>query len=243
MQQKVAEWYNDVPLSNNLSAMKLSTMLFTSLSISIAALSISYGYARRDLGAPDRPLWATTIEDLKQICGLKLATAAQYEREAASAQNAGSKVQTQLYNALAHSEHIHVRNYMRALNKLGSRYIRRALAPEMGVAATSGLPRSIALERYLVDSRHEQSILNALDDNSNYAARIVAWTSGSDVKHILLLEQCAMACEGRCTPPSGYVVCPTCGNTSDCEHADCYCPFCMTPSGSFVHFLVSMSEE
>lgn len=231
---------------NHLSAMKFSTMLIASVLVSLAALSASYGYARRDLGAPERPLWATTIDDLKQICALKLAAAAQYEREAEaakSAQNAPNALQRQLYEALAHSEHIHVRNYMRALNKLGSRYVRRALAPEMGTATQSGLQRSIAIERYLVDERHEQSILNALDDNSKYAARIVAWTSGGDVKHILLLEQCAMACEGLCRPPSGYVVCPVCGNTSDCEHADCYCPFCMTPSGDYVRFLVKSTEE
>jgi rubrerythrin len=188
-------------------------------------------------------MWATTIEDLKQICGLKLATAAQYEREAAAAEQAQNQLQMQLYNALSHSEHIHVRNYMRALNKLGSRYVRRALAPEMALSNEEGLMRSIALERYLVDGRHEQSIGYALDDKSNYAARIVAWASGSDVKHVLLLEQCAMACEGRCEAPSGYVVCPVCGNTSDCEHEDCYCPFCMTPSGDYVRFLVEKAAK
>lgn len=220
--------------------MKFSTMLFASILVSLAALSVSYGYARRDLGAPDRPMWATTIEDLKQICGLKLATAAQYEREAAAANSSQNHLQKQLYNALAHSEHIHVRNYMRALNKLGSRYVRRALAPESGTVSGGGITRSIALERYLVDGRHEQSILYALDDKSNYAARIVAWASGSDVKHILLLEQCAMASDGRCTSPSGYAVCPVCGNTSDCEHEDCYCPFCMTPQADFVRFMVEV---
>ncbi len=218
-------------------------MLYVSLLVSLAALSASYGYARRDLAAPDRPMWATTIEDLKQICGLKLATAAQYEREAEAAQRAQNHLQMQLYAALAHSEHIHVRNYMRALNKLGSRYVRRALAPEMGTAAGEGIARSIALERYLVDGRHEQSIVNALGDKSNYAARIVAWASGSDVKHVLLLEQCALVCEGRCDAPSGYAVCPVCGNTSDCEHEDCYCPFCMTPSGDYVRFLVETSVK
>ncbi|MBQ5894856.1 MAG: hypothetical protein IIW74_06935 [Rikenellaceae bacterium] len=223
--------------------MKFTTMLYVSILVSLAALSASYGYARRDLGAPDRPMWATTIEDLKQICGLKLATAAQYEREAAAAEQAQNQLQMQLYNALSHSEHIHVRNYMRALNKLGSRYVRRALAPEMALSNEEGLTRSIALERYLVDGRHEQSIGYALDDKSNYAARIVAWASGSDVKHVLLLEQCVMACEGRCEAPSGYVVCPVCGNTSDCEHEDCYCPFCMTPSGDYVRFLVEKAAK
>lgn len=223
--------------------MKFSTMLIASVLVSLAALSAGYGYARRGLGAPDRPMWATTIEDLKQICGLKLATAAQYEREAAAAERAQNHLQRQLYNALAHSEHIHVRNYMRALNKLGSRYVRRALAPEVGTTSGEGIARSIALERYLVDGRHEQSILYALDDKSNYAARIIAWASGSDVKHVLLLEQCALACEGRCEAPSGYAVCPVCGNTSDCEHEDCYCPFCMTPSGDYVRFLVDTSAK
>ena len=218
-------------------------MLYVSILVSLAALSASYGYARRDLGAPDRPMWAATIEDLKQICGLKLATAAQYEREAAAAEQAQNPLQMQLYNALSHSEHIHVRNYMRALNKLGSRYVRRALSPEMALSNEEGLTRSIALERYLVDGRHEQSIGYALDDKSNYAARIVAWASGSDVKHVLLLEQCVMACEGRCEAPSGYVVCPVCGNTSDCEHEDCYCPFCMTPSGDYVRFLVEKAAK
>lgn len=240
MQQKVAKWGNEVTFRNSLSAMKFTTMLFVSILVSLAALSASYGYARRDLGAPDRPMWATTIEDLKQICGLKLAAAAQYEQAAARAQN---NLQMQLYNALSHSEHIHVRNYMRALNKLGSRYVRRALAPEVATSNDVGLTRSIALERYLVDDRHEQSIGYALDDKSNYAARIVAWASGSDVKHILLLEQCALACEGRCNAPSGYAVCPVCGNTSDCEHEDCYCPFCMTPSGDYVRFLVEKSAK
>lgn len=218
-------------------------MFIVSVAVSLLALGASYGYAWGDLGAPDRPLWATTIDDLKQICGVKLATAAQYEREAEAATRANKPLQAQLYSALTHSEHIHVRNYMRALNKLGSRYVRRALAPEIGLSTTTGIARSVAMERYLVDGRHEQSILNALDDNSKYVARIVAWTSGGDVKHILLLEQCAMACEGLCRAPSGYVVCPVCGNTSDCEHEDCYCPFCMTPSGSYVRFLVETSGK
>lgn len=223
--------------------MKFTTMLYVSILVSLVALSATYGYVRRDLGAPDRPMWATTIEDLKQICGLKLATAAQYDREAAAAEQTQNRLQMQLYNALSHSEQIHVRNYMRALNKLGSRYVRRALAPEVATSHDEGLRRSIALERYLVDDRHEQSIEYALDDKSNYAARVVAWASGSDVKHILLLEQCALASEGRCRAPSGYAVCPVCGNTSDCEHEDCYCPFCMTPSGDYVRFLVDMSAK
>lgn len=237
MQQKVVKCGNGATFCNMLLVMKFSTMLFVSILVSLAALSASYGYARRDLGAPDRPMWATTIEDLKQICGLKLASAAQYDHEAELAQNAENWLQMQLYNALAHSEMIHVRNYMRALNKLGSRYVRRALSPEMG-AVTTGFAHNIALERYLVDDRHEQSIVYALEDKSNYAARVVAWASGSDVKHILLLEQCALASDGRCVAPSGYAVCPVCGNTSDCEHEDCYCPFCMTPKGDFVRFLV-----
>lgn len=237
MQQKAAKCGNGATFGNMLLVMKFSTMLFVSVLVSLAALSVSYGYANRDLGAPERPMWATTIEDLKQICGLKLASAAQYEHEAELAQNAENRLQMQLYNALAHSEMIHVRNYMRALNKLGSRYVRRALSPEVGVVST-GFTHSIALERYLVDDRHEQSIGYALDDKSNYAARVVAWASGSDVKHILLLEQCALASDGRCVAPSGYAVCPVCGNTSDCEHEDCYCPFCMTPKVDFVRFLV-----
>ncbi len=243
MQQKVAKWGNEATFRNTLSAMKFTTMLYVSILVSLAALSATYGYVRRDLGAPDRPMWATTIEDLKQICGLKLATAAQYDREAAAAEQTQNRLQMQLYNALSHSEQIHVRNYMRALNKLGSRYVRRALAPEVTTSHDEGLRRSIALERYLVDDRHEQSIEYALDDKSNYAARVVAWASGSDVKHILLLEQCALASEGRCSAPSGYAVCPVCGNTSDCEHEDCYCPFCMTPSGDYVRFLVDMSAK
>lgn len=237
MQQKVVKCGNGATFCNTLLVMKFSTMLFVSILVSLAALSASYGYARRDLGAPERPMWATTIEDLKQICALKLASAAQYDHEAELAQNAENRLQMQLYNALAHSEMIHVRNYMRALNKLGSRYVRRALSPEMG-AVTTGFAHNIALERYLVDDRHEQSIVYALEDKSNYAARVVAWASGSDVKHILLLEQCALASDGRCVAPSGYAVCPVCGNTSDCEHEDCYCPFCMTPKGDFVRFLV-----
>lgn len=239
MQQKAAKCGNGATFGNMLLVMKFSTMLFVSVLVSLAALSVSYGYANRDLGAPERPMWATTIEDLKQICGLKLASAAQYEHEAELAQNAENRLQMQLYNALAHSEMIHVRNYMRALNKLGSRYVRRALSPEVGVVST-GFTHSIALERYLVDDRHEQSIGYALDDKSNYAARVVAWASGSDVKHILLLEQCSLVSEGRCPAPSGYAVCPVCGNTSDCEHEDCYCPFCMTPKGEFVRFLVDL---
>ena len=242
MQQKVAKCGNGATFGNTLLVMKFSTMLFVSILVSLAALSASYGYARRDLGAPDRPMWATTIEDLKQICGLKLASVAQYEHEAELAQHAENRLQMQLYNALAHSEMIHVRNYMRALNKLGSRYVRRALSPEVGTV-TTGFARSIALERYLVDGRHEQSIVYALEDKSNYAARVVAWASGSDVKHILLLEQCALVSEGRCAAPSGYAVCPMCGNTSDCEHEDCYCPFCMTPKGDFVRFLVDLSAK
>ena len=237
MQQKAAKCGNGATFGNMLLVMKFSTMLFVSVLVSLAALSVSYGYANRDLGAPERPMWATTIEDLKQICGLKLASAAQYEHEAELAQNAENRLQMQLYNALAHSEMIHVRNYMRALNKLGSRYVRRALSPEVGVVST-GFTHSIALERYLVDDRHEQSIGYALDDKSNYAARVVAWASGSDVKHILLLEQCSLVSEGRCPAPSGYAVCPVCGNTSDCEHEDYYCPFCMTPKVDFVRFLV-----
>jgi rubrerythrin len=239
MQQKVVKCGNGATFCNTLLVMKFSTMLFVSILVSLAALSASYGYARRDLGAPERPMWATTIEDLKQICALKLASAAQYDHEAELAQNAENRLQMQLYNALAHSEMIHVRNYMRALNKLGSRYVRRALSPEMG-AVTTGFAHNIALERYLVDDRHEQSIVYALEDKSNYAARVVAWASGSDVKHILLLEQCALASDGRCVAPSGYAVCPVCGNTSDCEHEDCYCPFCMTPKGDFVRFLVDL---
>lgn len=210
-----------------------------SLFISIAALGISCIYARRDMGAPQHPLWSATIEDLKQVCELKRAAAAQYEHEAAMSHRLGRPVDEQLYRALALSENIHVRNYGRALNRLGSRCVHRSYAPASGTDRPGSLSGCIALERHLVDRRHAASIEKALRDSSNYAARIAAWAAGGDVKHIILLENRALSSEGACAPATGYVVCPVCGNTSDAEHADCYCPFCMTRCEEYVRFDVA----
>lgn len=210
--------------------------MICTLFVSIAALGISCIYARCDMGAPEHPRWSATVNDLKQVCELKRAAAAQYEHEAAIARRLHCPVDEQLYSALALSENIHVRNYSRALSRLGSRYVHRACAPASGADQRQSLTGCIALERHMVDRRHAASIAKAINDSSKYAARVAAWAAGSDVKHIILLENRILSAEGRCRPASGYVVCPICGNTSDAEHAECYCPFCMTPDDEYVRF-------
>lgn len=216
--------------------MRLRLLFIFCVLIAAAALGWVFSYSANDAGAPKTSIWAENIEDLEACCRIKNAKAALYDAYAATARAENCTNAMCMFQALAASERVHEANCAEALRLLGGQYT-PSLRRETDTAGTTSqhVKRAIAVERRLHEQEEGAMIRRAMEKHNRYAARILIWTAGSDLKHLILLEHYA-GNAGSFAPGRGYAVCPTCGNTFDTAYCDPYCPYCLTADEQFTLF-------
>ncbi len=148
-----------------------------------------------------------------------------------------------LFQALAVSEGIHLKNHIVALKNMGEKndpsYDHANppahLMPEVSDTRNNIYLSSMGEKRQFIHI-HPSLIDRALNDHSRYAARTLLWASGSDAKHYNLLTRFLDRFDAEESGDAHFWVCPTCGNTFGEEGLEGYCPFCMTHQSKYLKF-------
>lgn len=220
--------------------------------ISTGILVRIYYTSLRERTEERNPRWAAILSDLEACGHLKHLKATHYEHFANIAQREGQADAARLFRAMAFSERLHEYNCANAILQLGGHYAPPANIAVFGNTTDNNLQRSIDYERQSLAARHPDDIERALNKENRYAARVLIWARAGDVQHILLMGRCHHAAYQQHattpvsrtqpvtaladTPPSGYLVCPGCGNIYAEDSHDAYCPHCLTDGRRFIRF-------
>lgn len=217
--------------------MKLRLLFIFCVLVAAAVLGWAFTRSSHDSAAPKRSAWAETIDDLEQCCRIKNAKATRYDAYAATARRERLTNAMCLFQALAASERIQEANCAEAMQLLGGTYAPLLkVAPDTTGTTAQHVTAAIAAERRLHDRQEGEMIRRAMERHNRYAARILIWVAGSDLKHLVLLEHYRSNAD-RFQAGQGYAVCPNCGNTFDTAYCDPYCPFCLTADREFTRYL------
>jgi rubrerythrin len=176
-----------------------------------------------------------TIENLK--AGIKGETTAsvKYAAFAQKAREEGYDTIAKLFEAASKSESIHAANHLKVLEGLGEKM--DEFKPEFEVKTTAeNLQAAIDGETYEVTTMYPQFLADAESEKVLDATKSFTWASETEKKHQQFYKNAlqALNLKAENTLPSGYAVCPVCGNTYDKAYMDAECAFCMTPSEKFI---------
>ncbi|WP_418982177.1 rubrerythrin family protein [Alistipes sp.] len=181
-------------------------------------------------------LWTETITDLDACCRRKHVKAMQYDHFAGIAQDEHAGDASRLFRAMALSERVQEGNCADAILRLNGKYTPPAKVVVFRGTTEGNLQRSIAYERQSLATLGGGDIRRALDRGNRYAARMLAWATAGDLRHIVLMEHCRQGLHDPADRNPGYLVCPVCGNLYAVGYSDAYCPICLTESGRFIRF-------
>ncbi len=191
----------------------------------------------------DEPQWAETLEHLQQNAVDKSRQSATYLSYARCAAQEHRSDAEHLFRAMSAAECIHAKNMQRALERLGGRFCRSDNGTDLEMvhgadsvfSTRENLLRSLRREDTLSLKVYPAAIDRAVAEDARYAARVLLWIAGTDMKHARMIQFCLdspdVSCDSVC-----YWVCPTCGNTFTLRIRERYCPFCMTHSVRFLSF-------
>jgi rubrerythrin len=83
-----------------------------------------------------------------------------------------------------------------------------------------------------------QFINEAKAEKVNDAVKSFTWARDTEMKHLEFYKKALAALESNTESalPTGYAVCPVCGNTYDIANIDEKCAFCQAPKDNFFTF-------
>lgn len=186
---------------------------------------------------PTEPVWNSTVSDLRECSRIKHIESAEYDDFATVADSEQHHQAARLFRALAQSGRIHEDNCANAIHKFGGSYTPPTKVIMFRGSTPNNLLRSVEMERRMLQKYSTKYIDRALRNGNRYAARILIWIAGSDLKHIDLLERYTADSVALFNSNESYTVCPTCGNVYRLSLCNSYCPFCHTSEKDFIKFL------
>jgi rubrerythrin len=176
-----------------------------------------------------------TIENLKVSIKGETTASARYAVFVRKARLDGKITIANLFVAASISEAIHAANHKKVLESLDEKI--ESFVPQFEVQTTEeNLQSAIDGESYEVNSMYPIFISDARDENVAKAKESFTWSFNTEKKHQGFYTKCLDALKNKTenTLPSGYVVCPTCGNTFEKKAVDTRCSFCQTRKGKFI---------
>lgn len=199
-------------------------------------LILSAGGCRHSL--PDGVVaWRESLAELDACTRRKHIEAARCDICARRALEERHPEAARLFRSIARSERIHERNCLKAIRRLGGRYIAPAPITIPVGTTQQNLQNAITYRKEQLGTSH-RSIKRTLDENNRYAGRLLIHITGGESHQLMLLERYVLVHD---LPQSkrqreAYVDCPNCGNIYLLEYCDPYCPFCLTDSDEFILF-------
>jgi rubrerythrin len=114
-----------------------------------------------------------------------------------------------------------------------------AFTPEFDVKTTAeNLQAAIDGESYEVATMYPQFLADAKAEKVQKAEQSFTWALDTEKKHNDFYSKAlsALNTELESGLPTGYAVCPVCGNTYDMANVDDKCAFCLTDKSEFINF-------
>lgn len=184
-----------------------------------------------------QPESAKTIADLKEGIKGEMTASAKYAAFALKAKQEGNFAIAKLFDAASMSESIHALNHKRILILLGETM--DDFKPEFTVKTTAEIVQdAIDGESYEVNTMYPRFIRHARTEKLINAERSFSWALDTEKKHHQFYTNALRALKMNVEKalPSGYAVCPVCGNTYKAGIIDDRCAFCQTGKESFILF-------
>jgi rubrerythrin len=182
-----------------------------------------------------------TIENLKAGIKGETTASAKYAAFATKAQEEGNLAVAKLFEAASKAEGIHAANHKKVLEGLGEKM--DEFTPEFEVKTTlENLQAALTGETYEIETMYPQFLADAATEKVEKATQSFNWASDTEKKHQEFYKNAITSMTPPADPakpstivlPSGYAVCPVCGNTYDSAAIDDKCAFCQTPKDTFI---------
>lgn len=177
-----------------------------------------------------------TIINLKASIIGETTASAKYAAFAQKADDEGNPRIAKLFDAASKAESIHAGNHTKVLAELGEKM--DDFKPEFEVKTTAeNLQTAIEGENYEIETMYPQFLADCKLDKIINAEKSFALAFYTEKKHKEFYTKAleALKADTTYTLPSGYAVCPVCGNTYDCANIDDNCTFCQTSKDKFIN--------
>ncbi|GET28315.1 rubrerythrin family protein [Prolixibacter sp. SD074] len=185
----------------------------------------------------NQPKPVKTIENLKAGIIGETTASKKYEAFAQKAKEEGHDAIAMLFSAASNAEAVHAANHTKVLESLGEKM--DAFTPEFDVKTTAeNLQAAIDGESYEVATMYPQFLADAKAEKVQKAEQSFTWALDTEKKHNDFYSKAlsALNTELESGLPTGYAVCPVCGNTYDMANVDDKCAFCLTDKSEFINF-------
>lgn len=176
-----------------------------------------------------------TLENLHAAYIGESTASAKYASFAKVAMEAGNNAVAVLFLTASKSEAIHAANHLKVLEGLGHKADQ--VNPEYTPGdVLSNLRAALEGESYEVATMYPEFIAAAKTEKVKKAVKSFNWAMDTEKKHMVFYENAikALTDNTEAALPTGYAICPICGNTYDAAAVDDKCAFCQTPKKDFV---------
>lgn len=183
----------------------------------------------------NQPKPVKTVENLKAGIKGETTASAKYAAFAQKAREEKHDNIAKLFDAASKAESIHAANHKKALEALGEKM--EDFKPEFEVKTTAeNLQAAIDGESYEVATMYPQFLSDAKTEKVTKAEKSFTWAFETEKKHLQFYKNALAGLKSNAekTLPSGYAVCPVCGNTYDSASIDEKCAFCQTSKDKFI---------
>ncbi len=178
-----------------------------------------------------------TIDHLKDAIKGETTASAKYTAFAQKAREEGHEAISRLFDAASKAESIHAENHKKALEALGEKT--DSFKPEFEVKTTAeNLQAAIEGETYETEKMYPQFLADAKTEKAEKATKSFTWAFDTEKKHLLFYKKALEALNANTENmlPTGYAVCPVCGNTYENSAVDQKCAFCQTDKSKYLIF-------
>ena len=175
-----------------------------------------------------------TIADLKEGIKGETTASAKYAAFAQKAREEGNDTIAKIFDAASKAESVHAANHTKVLEKLGEKM--EAFTPQFEVKTSAeNLQAAIDGETYEETTMYPGFMKDAEAENVPDAMKSFTWAMDTEMKHESFYKNALAALQtgDESTLPTGYEVCPVCGNTYEGGNVDEKCAFCQTSRDRF----------
>lgn len=189
-------------------------------------------------GCQKRP--NSTIANLQIALVDETTASVKYTAYATKAREEGFVPIAKLFDALSRSENVHAERDKEFLDEMDI-YMEKVTTVCDTNTTLKNLDSALKMENNDVDNLYIKFITTALTEKRVDVAESMNWAYSTEKKHQLFLKDAIRMLKTQpdslALLPSGYIVCPICGNTYDARDKMTLCANCSTSRDLFIELL------
>jgi rubrerythrin len=179
-----------------------------------------------------------TIENLKAAFNGESTANAKYAAFAEKAKAEGLDSVALMFTAISRSEAIHASNHLKVLEKLVDSVIVPVIGKYTVLSTKENLADAIKGESYEAETMYPEFIRIAEKEKSIDGKQTFVWALNAERKHFEFFREAlgSVSTGSEISLPSGWFVCPLCGNTYNNTSVTAVCDICGTTPDKFIVF-------